>query len=78
VRAAAALLDYAFCGPIEADALRGEPATSDASPMDTEGVVQVLAARLRQVDAAELPTGENPGSRQRSPTPSCGRSALPW
>jgi hypothetical protein len=58
VRAAVALLDYAFRGVTEADALRGEPETGDASPMDTRDVVQVLAARLRQVDAAELSTVE--------------------
>jgi hypothetical protein len=30
----------------------------DASPMGTADVVQLLAERLRQVEAAELPTGE--------------------
>ena len=58
VRAAVALLDHAFRGLSDADALHGEREAGDASPMDTAGVVQVLAARLRQLDAAELPTGE--------------------
>lgn len=58
VRAAVALLDHAFRGTTEADALHGEPKTGDPSPMDTADVVQLLAHRLRQLDAAELPTGE--------------------
>jgi hypothetical protein len=58
VRAAVALLDHAFRGLTEADTLTGEPETADASPMDTAGVVQLLAGRLRQIDAAELPAGE--------------------
>jgi hypothetical protein len=58
VRAAVALLDHAFRGLTEADALHGEREAGDAAPLDTAGVVQLLAARLWQVDAADLPTGE--------------------
>ena len=58
VRAAVALLDHAFRGLTDADALHGDREAEDASPMDTADVVQLLAARLRQTDAAELPTGE--------------------
>ncbi len=58
VRAAVALLDHAFRGLTEADTLHAEPGPGDASPMDTGDVVKLLAGRLRQVDAAELPTGE--------------------
>jgi hypothetical protein len=58
VRAAVALLDHAFRGLIEADALHGEREAGNVSPMDTADVVQLLAVRLRQIDAAELPTGE--------------------
>jgi hypothetical protein len=58
VRAAVALLEHAFRGLNDADALQGEPEAGDTASMDTAGVVQLLAARLRQVDAAELPTGE--------------------
>jgi hypothetical protein len=58
VRAAVALLHHALRGSHESDALHGEPQTVDVSPMGTTEVVQMLATRLRQVDAAELPTGE--------------------
>jgi hypothetical protein len=58
VRAAVALLDHAFRGLAEADALHGNPHAGDASPMDTGDVVQLLAARLRQVDQAEPTTAE--------------------
>jgi hypothetical protein len=58
VRAAIALLDHASRGLADADALHGERETSDTSPMNTADVVQVLAGRLRQLDAAELPTAE--------------------
>jgi hypothetical protein len=56
VRASVALLDFAFRGPTEADAADGRPEPGDAVPMGTADVVQVLAARLRQLDAADLPT----------------------
>ena len=58
VRAAIALLDYALRGFSDADALHGEPPSVATAPMDTGDVVQLLSARLRQLDAAELPTGE--------------------
>jgi hypothetical protein len=58
VRAAAAVLDHALRGLADADGLQGERQAADASPMDTRDLVQLLAGRLRQVDAAELPTGE--------------------
>src|SRR5262249_19260987 len=56
VRAAVALLDHAFRGLTDADALHNERAAGDPAPMDTGDVVQLLAARLRQVDTADLPT----------------------
>jgi len=58
VRAAVALLHHALSGLNERDTLHGEQETVDASPMATAEVVQMLATRLRQLDAAELPTGE--------------------
>jgi hypothetical protein len=58
VRAAVALLDHALNGFADADTFQGERQAGDTSPMDTADVVKVLAARLRQIDAAELPTGE--------------------
>jgi hypothetical protein len=58
VRAAVALLDHAFRGLHDADALYGPLESSDASPMDTAAVVKTLASRLRQLDAADLPTAE--------------------
>jgi hypothetical protein len=58
VRAAIALLDHAFRGLTDADALDSERGGGDPSPMGTADVVQVLAARLRQVDQAELPTAD--------------------
>ena len=56
VRASVALLDHAFRGLTEADALHGEGEPGDPAPMVTADVVQRLAARLRQLDAADLPT----------------------
>jgi hypothetical protein len=58
VRAAVALLDHALRGLTAADALHGQREAGDASPMGTADVVRLLAGRLRQLDAAELPTGE--------------------
>jgi hypothetical protein len=51
LRAAAAILDFAMRGS-------SEPPTDEAAPMSTAEVVQVLATRLRQLDAAQLPTTE--------------------
>jgi hypothetical protein len=53
VRAAKALLDHALQGLAEADALHGERETGDTSAMGTADVVKLLAARLRQLDAAD-------------------------
>jgi hypothetical protein len=59
VRAAIALLEHAWRGLAHADVLHGEPGDAgDESPMDTSAVVGLLASRLRQIDAAELPTAE--------------------
>jgi hypothetical protein len=58
VRAAIALLDHAFRGLTNADTLHGDLGPADRSPMDTGDVVKLLAARIRQVDAAELPPAE--------------------
>jgi hypothetical protein len=58
VRAAVALLDHAFRGLSAADALDGEREAGELLPLDTADVVRLLAARLRQLDAAELPTAE--------------------
>jgi hypothetical protein len=58
VRAAVALLDHALRGLTDADTLHGGTEAGDSAPMGTGDVVQLLAARLRQVDAAELPAGE--------------------
>jgi hypothetical protein len=59
VRAAAALLDHAYRGLTDAEARHGKRDAGDAAPVrDTAGVVQLLAVRLQQLDAAELPTSE--------------------
>jgi hypothetical protein len=58
VRAAVALLDPAFRGLADADLLHAGGTPSDGPTMSTADVVQLLAARLRQVDAADLATGE--------------------
>jgi hypothetical protein len=58
VRAAVALLGHALRGLSEADALHGEREAVNGEPMTTADVVPLLAARLRQVDRAELPTSE--------------------
>jgi hypothetical protein len=58
VRAAVALLDHASRGLTDADLLHADRTARGATPMGTAEVVQLLAARLQQVDAADLPTGE--------------------
>jgi hypothetical protein len=58
VRAAVALLDHALRGLSDADALHAEREAGDASPMGTGDVVKLLGDRLRQIDQAELSTGE--------------------
>src|SRR5438094_927843 len=40
------------------DVMTGEQAPADAAPTGTADVVKVLAARLRQIDQAELPASE--------------------
>lgn len=61
VRAAVALLDHAFRGIEQADALHNGNCAADDTPPAVEGaadVVQLLAQRLRAVDGAELSTAE--------------------
>jgi hypothetical protein len=58
VRAAVALLEHAFRGLAEADVLDGGRQAGDGEPMDSAAVVKLLGARLRELDASELPTGE--------------------
>jgi hypothetical protein len=58
VRAAVALLDHAFQGLTDADALHGDAEASDGSALQTGDVVKLLATRLQQVDRAELATAE--------------------
>src|SRR5262245_752551 len=47
VRAASALLDHAFRGLMDADALRGPLEADDESALDAGAVVKLLAARLQ-------------------------------
>lgn len=58
VRAAVAVLDRALRGLTDADMLHGEPKNDTAAPLETGRVVQLLADRLYQLEAAELPTAE--------------------
>jgi hypothetical protein len=58
VRAAGTLLDHALRGLAEADVLNGEQQGGEAAKMNPADVVQMLSARLRQLDAADMPTGE--------------------
>ena len=58
IRAAAALFSHALRGLEDADLLHGGRKASDISPMSTEEVVGILAARLRQTDQSELTTSE--------------------
>ena len=58
VRAANALLQHATQGLAHADLLYGTPEATSAARMDTGDVVGLLAERLRQVNAADLPTTE--------------------
>ena len=55
VRAAIALLDHACRGLADAD-LMHEPEAREGAPMNAGNVVQTLSDRLRQLDAADLPT----------------------
>jgi len=58
VRAAIALLEHALRGVSDADVLHGNQQTVADTPMSTSDVVRLLSSRLRQIEAAELPTGE--------------------
>jgi hypothetical protein len=58
IRTAITLLEHAWRGLSAADVLHGEPETVATTPMATGEVVQMLADRLRQLNTAELPTGE--------------------
>jgi hypothetical protein len=58
VRAAVAVLEHAFRGLADADVLQGERQSGDAAKMNPADMAQMLAARLRQLDAADLPTVE--------------------
>ena len=58
VRAASALLDYSLKGVAEAATLHGGQEAGDDAPMGTGDAVRILAKRLREVDAAELPASE--------------------
>ena len=55
VRAAVALMHHAWRGLAEGDLLQGELEADDSSPMDTGDVVEMLSARLRVLDASDLP-----------------------
>ena len=57
-RAAVALISHAMRGLEDADLLHGQRKVTDASPMATDEVVRILAARLRQTDRADLGTPE--------------------
>ena len=58
LRAAVAVFDRARCGLTDANVLHGEREAGDASPIDTGEVVQILTARMRQLDESELSTAE--------------------
>jgi hypothetical protein len=58
IRAATALLEQAFRGLADADVLQGERQSEEAAKMNPADLVQMLSARLRQLDTANLPTGE--------------------
>jgi transposase-like protein len=58
VRAAIALLHHALRDVSDVDALPSVQETVETGSLDTGDVVQMLSDRLRQLDVAELPTGE--------------------
>jgi hypothetical protein len=58
VRAASALLHHALRGVSDVGALHRAQETVETGSMDSGDVVQMLSDRLRQLDVAELPTGE--------------------
>ena len=58
IRASVALLGHALRGLEDADLLHGGRKASDTTPMGTDEIVEILAARLRQTDQSELTTSE--------------------
>jgi hypothetical protein len=58
VRAAIAVLEHSMPGSSDASVLNGERKAEETASMHTTDVVQMLAVRLRQLDAADLPTAE--------------------
>jgi hypothetical protein len=58
VRAALGVLDHALNGLADFHLLYTEQQAEETAPMNTTEVVQMLASRLRQLDAAQLPTTE--------------------
>jgi hypothetical protein len=58
VRAATALLEYAFRGLMDADLVHGGPPAGEAKPMNSSEVVTTLSVRLREIDQSELPAAE--------------------
>ncbi|HTU24918.1 MAG TPA: hypothetical protein VMF30_05950 [Pirellulales bacterium] len=58
IRAAAALISHALRGLEDADLLHGRRNGRDTTPMGTDEVVGILAARLRQTEKSELATPE--------------------
>jgi len=58
IRAATAVLDHALRGLSDADLLNGQPQAGEEAPMTTADVVKMVAARLRQVESADLPVAE--------------------
>ena len=58
VRAAIAVLEHAMRGASDVSVLNGERKAEETASMHTTDVVQMLAVRLRQLDAADLPTAE--------------------
>lgn len=57
-RAAATVLDFAMRGLPDANIPGGEANAGKAAAMNPAEVVQILTARLRQLDAAQLPAAE--------------------
>ena len=58
VRAAIAVLDHSLPESSDASVLNSEAKAGEAAFMNTTEIVQMLAVRLRQLDAAELPVAE--------------------
>jgi transposase-like protein len=58
IRAAATILEFAMRGLPDADVPSGEPSAGAIARMNTDELVQILTARLRQLNAAQLPAAE--------------------